>query len=235
MDVLILPTTPTTYKISEVLADPVRLNSNLGLYTNFVNLMDLSALAVPAGFRQNGLPIGVTVMGRAFDDKRLAVLGDALHRSLDGIKLGATALPLASTPPIATTPSKRIEVAVVGAHLTGQPLNTQLVERNARLVRTTRTAPGYSFYALANTTPAKPGLVFDGKGSGNIELEIWEMDDAAFGSFVALIPPPLGIGSVKLADGSHVKGFLCESHALQGAEDITRHGGWRAWLASKSA
>ncbi|MBA4132010.1 MAG: allophanate hydrolase [Hyphomicrobium sp.] len=233
MDVLILPTTPTTYKISEVLADPVRLNSNLGLYTNFVNLMDLSALAVPAGFRQNGLPVGVTVMGRAFDDKRLAVLGDALHRSLGEIKLGATSLPLASTPAIPTAPSKRIEVAVVGAHLTGQPLNTQLIERNARLVRTTRTAPGYSFYALANTTPAKPGLICDGKGSGNIELEIWEMDDAAFGSFVALIPPPLGIGSVKLADGSYVKGFLCESHALQGAEDITRHGGWRAWLASK--
>jgi allophanate hydrolase len=234
-DAMILPTTPTTYKISEVLADPVRLNSNLGLYTNFVNLMDLSALAVPAGFRQNGLPIGVTVLGRAFDDKRLAVLGDALHRSLGEIKLGATSLPLASTPPIATTPSKRIEVAVVGAHLTGQPLNSQLVERNARLVRTTRTAPGYSFYALANTTPAKPGLICDGQGSGNIEVEIWEMTDAAFGSFVALIPPPLGIGSVKLADGTYVNGFLCESHAVQGAEDITRHGGWRAWLASKRA
>ncbi len=235
MDVLILPTTPTTYKISEVLADPVRLNSNLGLYTNFVNLMDLSALAVPAGFRQNGLPVGVTVMGRAFDDKRLTVLGDALHRSLGEIKLGATSLPLASTPPIATTPSKRIEIAVVGAHLTGQPLNTQLIERNARLVRTARTAPGYSFYALANTSPAKPGLVYDGKGAGNIEVEIWEMDDAAFGSFVALIPPPLGIGSVKLADGSHVKGFLCESHAVHDAEDITRHGGWRAWLARNRA
>lgn len=234
MDVLILPTTPTTYKISEVLADPVRLNSNLGLYTNFVNLMDLSALAVPAGFRQNGLPIGVTVMGRAFDDKRLAVLGDALHRSLGEIKLGATSLPLASTPAIATTPAKRIEVAVVGAHLTGQPLNTQLVERNARLVRTTRTAPGYSFYALANTTPAKPGLICDGKGAGNIEVEIWDMDDAAFGSFVALIPPPLGIGSLKLADGSHVKGFLCESHAVHDAENITHHGGWRAWLAQRA-
>ncbi len=235
MDTMILPTTPTTYKTSEVLADPIRLNSNLGLYTNFVNLMDLSAVAVPAGFRQNGLPVGVTVLGRAFDDKRLAVLGDALHRSLGEIKLGATSLPLASTPAIPTTPSKRIQVAVVGAHLTGQPLNTQLIERNARLVRTTRTAPGYSFYALANTTPSKPGLICDGKGSGNIEVEIWDMDDAAFGSFVALIPPPLGIGTVKLADGSLSKGFLCESHAIQGAEDITRHGGWRAWLASKRA
>jgi allophanate hydrolase len=235
MDTLLLPTSPTTYKISEVLTDPIRLNSNLGLYTNFVNLMDLSALAVPAGFRQNGLPVGVTVMGRAFDDKRLAVLGDALHRSLSDLKLGATSMPLAATPAIATTPPKRIHVAVVGAHLTGQPLNSQLVEREARLVRTTRTAPGYSFYALANTTPAKPGLVFDGLGAGNIEVEVWEMDDAAFGSFVALIPSPLGIGTVRLADGSSVKGFVCESHAIRDAENITLTGGWRTWLASKRA
>jgi allophanate hydrolase len=235
MDTLILPTTPTTYKISDVLSDPVRLNSNLGLYTNFVNLMDLSALAIPAGFRQNGLPVGVTVMGRAFDDKRLAVLGDALHRSLADIKLGATSMPLAATPVIATSRPKRIHVAVVGAHLTGQPLNAQLVEREARLVRTTRTAPGYSLYALANTAPAKPGLVYDGAGAGNIEVEVWEMDDAAFGSFVALIPSPLGIGTVKLADGSSVKGFVCESHAISDAENITRHGGWRAWLSTKRA
>lgn len=235
MDAALLPTTPTTYKIAELLADPIRLNSNLGLYTNFVNLMDLSAFAVPAGFRQNGLPAGVTLIGRAFADAKLAVLGDALHRSLSDLRLGATSMPLASTPAIATTAAKPIQVAVVGAHLTGQPLNSQLVERNARLVRTTRTAPGYSFYALANTTPPKPGLVCDGKGAGNIEVEIWEMDDAAFGSFVALIPSPLGIGTVKMMDGSNVKGFVCENHAVIGAEDITRHGGWRAWLKSKSA
>ena len=235
MDTLILPTSPTTYKISEVLADPIRLNSNLGLYTNFVNLMDMSALAVPAGFRQNGLPVGVTIMGRAFADAKLAVLGDALHRTLAESRLGATSMPLSATPAIATTPSKLIQVAVVGAHLTGQPLNSQLIERNARLVRTTRTAPGYSFYALANTTPAKPGLVCDGKGAGNIEVEVWEMDDAAFGSFVALIPAPLGIGTVKLADGSSVKGFVCESHAISDAENITHTGGWRAWLAAKRA
>jgi allophanate hydrolase len=124
---------------------------------------------------------------------------------------------------------------VVGAHLTGQPLNAQLVERNARLKRTTRTAPGYSFYALANSTPLKPGLVYDGRGAGNIEVEVWEMDAAAFGSFVALIPPPLGIGTVKLADGTGVKGFVCEGYAIEGAENITQHGGWRAWLASKRA
>jgi allophanate hydrolase len=235
MDAVLLPTTPTTYTIADILADPVRLNSNLGLYTNFVNLMDLSAVAVPAGFRPNGLPVGVTVMARAFCDGQLTVLADALHRSLPDLKLGATAARLSETAPVPTAPPARIAVAVVGAHLTGQPLNTQLTERNARLLRTTRTAPGYSFFALANTTPPKPGLVFDGNGAGNIEVEIWEMDEASFGSFVALIPPPLGIGTIKLADGSLVKGFLCEAHAVAGALDITQFGGWRAWRESRIA
>jgi allophanate hydrolase len=231
MDVLLLPTTGTTYKISEVLADPVQLNSNLGLYTNFVNLMDLSALAVPAGFRPNGLPFGVTLIGRAFEDGLLAMLGDGLHRTLPGLKLGASLKPLAETQPLLPSPAKgRIAVAVVGAHLSGQPLHGQLQERKARLLSTTRTAPGYSFYALSGTVPAKPGLVFDGKGAGNIEVEIWEMDEAAFGSFVALIPQPLGIGTLTLADGSLVKGFVCEGHAIEGATDITAYGGWRAWL-----
>lgn len=232
MDVMLLPTAPTTYRISDVLADPIRLNTNLGFYTNFVNLMDLSALAVPAGFRTDGLPFGVTLIGRAFADGRLAALGDALHRTLAHLRLGATATRLEETPPVAATPAAgRVSVAVVGAHLSGQPLNVQLQERNARLVATAHTAPGYSFYALAGTTPAKPGLVFDGRGAGGIEVEVWEMEEAAFGSFVALIPPPLGIGTVRLADGSEVKGFLCETYALADAVDITSYGGWRAWLA----
>jgi allophanate hydrolase len=232
MDVLLLPTTGTTYKISDVLADPIQLNSNLGIYTNFVNLMDLSALSVPAGFRANGLPFGVTLVGRAFEDGRLAAVGDALHRALPDLTLGATATMLDATQPVSAVPERgRVAVAVVGAHLSGQPLNGQLQERSARLIKTTRTAPGYRFYALAGTVPAKPGLVFDGEGAGDIEVEIWEMDDAAFGSFVALIPPPLGIGTLKLADGSAVKGFVCEAYALQGATEITSFGGWRAWLA----
>lgn len=232
MDVMLLPTTGTIYRIDEVLADPVRLNSNLGAYTNFVNLMDLSALAVPAGFRANGLPFGVTLIGRAFDDGTLAVLGDRLHRSSPELYVGGTAVHLGQTPSLRPQPAPdRVAVAVVGAHLAGQPLHGQLVERKARLVATTRTAAGYSFYALAGTVPAKPGLVFDGAGAGNIEVEVYEMDHAAFGSFVALIPAPLGIGTVTLADGSQVKGFLCESHAVQGATDITALGGWRAWLA----
>lgn len=233
MDALLLPTAPTTYRIADMLADPVRLNSNLGLYTNFVNLMDLSALAVPAGFGANRMPYGVTLVARAFEDGTLAAFGDTLHRSLDNATLGATGQSLASTPAVTPVARPAIQVAVVGAHLTGQPLNRQLVERNARLVRTARTAAGYSFYALANTTPAKPGLVFDGTGAGGIEVEVWELSDAAFGSFVGLIPGPLGIGTVTLSDGNSVKGFLCENHAVRDAEDITAFGSWRAWLASR--
>ena len=237
MDMMLLPTAPTTYKIADVLADPVRLNSNLGLYTNFVNLMDLSALAVPAGFRPDGLPFGITLITHACGEDALAAFGDNMHRMLAGARLGATNCDLSSTPAVvaAAGTRKTIQVAVVGAHLTGQPLNSQLVERKARLISTARTAAGYSFYALANTSPAKPGLVFDREGAGGIEVEIWEMNETEFGSFVALIPPPLGIGSVSLSDGSVVKGFLCEAYAVKGAKDITSSGGWRNWLSKSAA
>jgi allophanate hydrolase len=194
--------------------------------------MDLAALSVPAGFRPDGIPFGVTLIGPALSDGMLASAGDALHRSLDRTQLGATPVPLSSTPPVTvpTRSGKSVKVAVVGAHLSGQTLNGQLVERNARLIETTRTGPGYRLYALAGTSPPKPGLLFDGSGPGGIEVEIWEMDEKGFGSFVALIPAPLGIGTLTLADGRPVKGFLCEGHATRGAEDITAFGGWRAWL-----
>jgi allophanate hydrolase len=232
MDFLLLPTAATIYRIDEVLADPVRLNSNLGIYTNFVNLMDLSALAVPAGFRPDGLPVGVTLIGRAFEDGKLAAIGDRAHRALPDATMGASgvALPTGTAAAPAAGPDL-YRIAVVGAHLTGQPLNGQLAERRARLIETTRTAAGYSFYALPGTVPPKPGLVFDGAGKGGIEVEVWEMDAAGFGSFVGLIPAPLGIGTLTLADGRAVKGFLCEGHAVRGAEDITAFGGWRAWLS----
>ena len=125
-----------------------------------------------------------------------------------------------------------IEIADVGAHLTGQPLNMQLTERDAKLVRSTRTSTGYRLYALPGTAPPKPGLIYDGSGPGLIEVEVWEMPMSAFGSFVSLIPAPLGIGTLKLADGTEVKGFICETHAVTGAEDITTWGGWRAWRAA---
>lgn len=233
IDILLLPTAGTTYTIAQMLADPIALNTSLGTYTNFVNLMDLAALSVPAGFRSDGIPFGVTLIGPTLSDGMLASAGDALHRSLPEARLGATSVPLSSTQPVTvpTKSAKPVKVAVVGAHLSGQPLNGQLVERNAKLIETVRTGHGYRLYALANTSPAKPGLVFDGSGAGAIEVEVWEMDEQAFGSFVALIPAPLSIGTVTLADGRTVKGFLCEGHATRGAEDITAFDGWRAWLS----
>jgi allophanate hydrolase len=232
IDCLLLPTAGTTFKIAEMLADPVNLNTRLGAYTNFVNLMDLAALAVPAGFRPDGIPFGVTLIGPPFSEGMLASAVDALHRSLGDARLGATPFHLSSTPPvrIQQKPSRSVKVAVVGAHLSGQPLNGQLVERKARLLETTRTAAGYRLYALSHTSPCKPGLVFDGAGPGGIEVEVWEMEEDAFGSFVTLIPAPLGIGTLKLVDGRSVQGFLCEAYATCGAEDITAFGGWRAWL-----
>jgi allophanate hydrolase len=233
MDVMLLPTAGTIYTIADMLADPVRLNSNLGAYTNFVNLMDLSAIAVPAGFRPNGLPFGVTLIGHAFEDGAIAALADRLHRRLDQPSVGNTGHPL---PALTARPASRtghVELAVVGAHLMGQPLNHQLTSRDAHLVCATRTAPGYRLYALSGTTPPKPGLAYDGEGAGLIEVEVWSMPASAFGSFVAEIPPPLGIGTLTLEDGAQVKGFICEPHALSSATDITDHGGWRAYLAAR--
>lgn len=233
IDAMLLPTAGTTYRIDEMLADPVTLNSNLGHYTNFVNLLDLAAFALPAGFRSDGLPAGVTLVGEAFTDLALAELAACLHASCGEIPLGATATNVLATP--ALTPRVRqpddLLVAVVGAHLTGQPLNWQLTERNATFVETTRTARGYSLYSLPDTTPPKPGLVFDGRGAGLIEVELWRMPMAAFGSFVGLIPAPLGIGTLTLEDGRTVKGFICEQHAVQSALDITSYQGWRNWLS----
>lgn len=232
VDVLLLPTAGTTYKISELLADPIKLNSNLGYYTNFVNLLDLSALALPAGFRKtNGLPFGVTLIGRAFADSALLQLGAKYHQAIGG-KIGITPTEI-SAQPLPNTKAPGVLLAVVGAHLRGQPLNHQLTSRKASFVRQTRTAPCYKLFALANTQPPKPGLkrVAEKLAQG-IEVEIWSLDDAAFGSFVAEIPPPLGIGTLELEDGTSVKGFLCEPIGLDGARDITEFGGWRAFRAS---
>jgi allophanate hydrolase len=197
--------------------------------------MDLSALAVPAGFRPNGLPFGVTLIGRAGADLDLARLGDRLHRALPDARCGGTGLDLPASPVLAAPAPDAVRIAVVGAHLSGHPLNWQLTGRNARLVSTGRTAAGYSLYALAGTVPAKPGLVYDGVGAGGIEVEIWALDRAGFGGFVAEIPAPLGIGTLTLADGGRVQGFLCEAHAIEGAEDITRFGGWRRWLRASAS
>lgn len=216
-DALLLPTAPSHYTIQEVLDSPVELNSRLGTYTNFVNLLDLSALAVPAGFKQSGLPFGVTFMAPAFHDQRLLELG---RRFL-------------SEEASSTRPAHGcVWLAVAGAHLTGQPLNHELTSRGARRIKTTKTAPEYRLYAL-ETVPPKPGLVHTpGEAAHAIEVEIWELTLEAFGAFVAQIPAPMSIGMTKLADGSLVKGFACEPYALKGAREISQFGSWRAFRAS---
>ena len=224
-DALLLPTSPTIYTVEQMLATPVELNARLGRYTNFVNLMGCAAVAVPAGFRADGLPLGVTLVAPGDSDDDLAVLADRLHRSLAGNAPG---------PALAARPaSGDLVIGVVGAHLSGQPLNPQLTEAGGKLLAVSRTAADYRFYLLPNTTPAKPGLVrqpgFAGPG---IEIEEWSLPAAEFGRFVAAIPAPLGVGKVTLADGRQVTGFLAEPHALEGAPEITRHGGWRGWLAA---
>jgi allophanate hydrolase len=229
-EVMALPTSGTIFTLDQLKAEPVLANTRLGYYTNFVNLLDLSALAVPAGMRQDGLPSGITLIGQAWEDAALAALGEAFHRDT-GLTLGATKAPLPLYPE-APAKSDRIEIAVVGAHLSGMPLNGQLTTRGGKLVRACRTAKRYRLYALANQTPPKPGLKRVDAGEA-IEVEIWSLPVGAFGSFVALVPPPLAIGTLELDDGAWVKGFVCEPAGLDGAEDITPLGGWRAYIARR--
>jgi allophanate hydrolase len=234
IDVLLVPTAPTHYSIAQMQADPVALNRNLGVYTNFVNLLDYAALSVPSSIRPDGLPFGITLIGPCASDWQLAELGQRYHQA-SGLTQGATGEPLPEPKPIiGIRPSASVLVAVVGAHLTGMPLNAQLTERGARLVRTAKTAPHYRLYALGETTPPKPGLlrVADTQGA-SVALEVWEMPLEHYGSFVAMIPAPLSIGTLQLEGGGTVQGFLCEAQALQGAQDITAYGGWRAYVESE--
>ena len=233
-DTLVLPTAASIYTRAQLAAEPIRLNSQLGHYTNFANLLDTAALAVPAGFRADGLPFGVTVFGPAWSDALLATLG-GIFTGATQRTLGATGIMAPAVAPATPAPAapSRILLAVVGAHLTGQPLNHQLTSRGAELVRATRTAGCYQLFALAGTKPPKPGLrrVSTGPAS-HIEVEVWSLTPEAFGSFTAEVPPPLAIGTVLLDDGSSVKGFVCEPGGFDGATDITALGGWRAYRAS---
>ena len=230
IDVMLLPTAGTIYTKAQLDADPVTLNTNLGFYTNFVNLLDLCGIALPAGFLPSGLPWGVTFLAPAWSDRALARLGQSWQRS-SGLALGATGSPLPDEPALAP-PGGEGDLAVGGAHLTGQPLNRELVALGARLRRAGRTAADYRLHALNGTTPEKPGLVRVVEGGAAIEIEVWRMSTTAFGRFVAAVPPPMAIGTLKLDDGSMVKGFLCEPAALAGSPDITAFGGWRAYRAT---
>ena len=228
---LLLPTAGTIYTLANLEREPMLYNAHLGHYTNFVNFFGLSALALPAGFRPDGLPFGITLVAHRLQERTLLAFGARWQR--------ATALPLGKTesllPPPENDPAvteNRVSIAVVGAHMSGLPLNGQLALLDGRLESTTRTAPFYRFYALPDGPPHRPGMMRVAEGGGAIELEVWSLPAHFVGDFIRQIPSPLGLGTVMLADGSSVLGFLCESHATADAEDITAFGGWRAYMKS---
>lgn len=231
VDGLVVPTSPTIRTREEMLQAPVRYNSQFGTYTNFTNLADLSALALPAPFRADGLPAGITLLAPAWHDRALADFGLRWQRQL-ALPLGATGQPFTAQTTALPPSDKHVRVAVVGAHLRGMPLNFQLTTRRAVFVEATETAASYRLYALANTQPAKPGIARRESGAA-IQVELWDIPLARFGEFVAEIPAPLGIGSLELGDGRWVKGFICEPAALTDATDITDFKGWRNWIASR--
>lgn len=232
VDALLLPTSPTTETVDAMLADPIAANSRFGLYTNFANLLDCSAIAVPAGFTPAGLPFGIMLVAPQDCDAALAPFANQMHQAAG---TGSGLDRAKAVPDLAPVSNNRIEIAVVGAHLTGMPLNHELTSLGGTRVAETRTAPDYRLFALKDTTPPKPGLqrVAPGEGAG-IVVETWSLPAEGFGRFVAKIPQPLGVGKLHLADGSHVTGFVCEPLALLDATDITEFGGWRAYMASRS-
>jgi allophanate hydrolase len=235
LDAIVLPTAPTAYSTAQVLANPIELNSRLGTYTNFVNLLDLCGLALPAAMRPDGIPFGITLLAPAGRDAELASIGRVFHADTK-LPIGSKSLAHA---PLAALPSglrgDEIAIAVVGAHLSGMALNGELAALGGRLLEEAVTAPDYQLYALS-TTPPKPGMLRVEAGAGSqIKLELWALSAAAFGKFVAAIPPPLSIGTIRLADGRGVKGFIVEPAAINGARDISGFGGWRAFMAEKVA
>lgn len=234
VDMICVPTAPRHYTVAEVLADPIVTNSRLGTYTNFVNLLDLCGIAVPTGARGDGLPMSVTLLAPAGQDHAVAAMAARIHAAAKPA-LGATGWPLQSSPlPKPVTHEGEIELVVVGAHMTGMALNHELRQRGARFLRAVRTSADYQLFALAGQSVPKPGLqrVQAGTGSG-IDVEVWALAPDQFAGFVAAIPPPLGIGTIVLADGTSPKGFLAEAVGLADAEDISSFGGWRNYMAKK--
>jgi allophanate hydrolase len=232
IDLLLVPTIPTVYTVDQVLADPIQLNSRLGAYTNFVNLLDLAGLALPASMKPDGTPFGVTLLGVAGSDALLASLGRVFHADTK-LPMGATGQAQPPLRLLAAAPREgEIALAVVGAHLSGMALNGELKAHGARFLEAATTAPDYRLFALDTAPPPRPGLLRVAAGQGaSIAVEIWALPAQGFGRFVASIPSPLGIGTLRLADGRAVKGFLAESDAVNGARDISSFGGWRAFVA----
>ncbi|MGV6816820.1 MAG: allophanate hydrolase [Thiotrichales bacterium] len=234
LDCLLAPTTSKHFTIDEMLADPIAANSKLGQYTNFVNLLDLSAVAMPTTFTQKGLPFGVTLIADHFKDRKLLSIANTILQQLS-LPMGATGIALPpTTSSTAVKNSDRIDLVVCGAHMEGLPLNWQLTERGARLVDKTTTQPSYRLYALAGDFAGRPGLIYDETEGAKIEVEVWSIAAAEFGSFVAEVPSPLGIGKIRLINGDLCSGFICEPFALSDAEEITQLGGWRKYLTQET-
>jgi allophanate hydrolase len=251
IDLLVVPTAPTHYKIADVLQErgkPNSLNKNLGYYTNFVNLLDYAAISVPSVLKPGGLPYGITLIGLAGSDFQLAELGHRFHHTRQ-LPLGATGEAMSAFVPLTLTDDEvKVRVAVVGAHLSGMPLHHQLTDRNAKLIQKCKTVSSYQLFALAGSVPPKPALLYVGNAlycqeltcyseapcphsGASIDVEVYELSPPHFGTFTALIPPPLAMGTVTLDDGSTVKGFVAESWAFSGAFNITKFGSWRSYLA----
>lgn len=233
VDMLVTPTAGTIYTIEEVNADPIQLNSNLGYYTNYMNLLDYASLAIPAGFMQNGLPFGITLISQAFTDRKLLSYARIWQQN-SGQEMGKTGYEFEpDNSGLVRDHQHYIEVVVCGAHLQGYPLDWQLTERGAEFVESTFSSASYKLYALAGEGVKRPGMVRVDQGGERIIVEVWRLPVEEFGSFVADIPGPLGIGKVELESGDWKPGFICESHGLNGAEDITHLGGWAAYIGQK--
>lgn len=230
-DFLLVPTTGTAFSLADLEAEPIARNTDLGYYTNFTNLLDLSAIAVPGGFKPNGFPAGVTLIGPAWHDAKLASFAHMMHRSMGG-PMGATGIaqPAAAEPAAAVISQPEIAIAVFGAHLTGQPLNPQLRGFGGRFQRRCRTAASYRMVAIPGRI-LRPGLIDIGDGGTAIEGEIWSLPGAALAGFLATIAPPLGLGTVRLDGGETSLGFICEGGVLtEGAPDVSQFGTWPAYL-----
>ena len=236
VNMLCVPSIPTFYTLADLQADPIGPNSRLGVYTNFVNLLDMCGIAVPTAARTDGRPGSITLLAAAGQDSQIAALGSLVQQSVNP-ELGATGWQLAemTLPDAAQAQPGEIALAVVGAHLSGLPLNGELTRRGGRFLRSAQTAPNYRLYRLAGGPPLRPGLVRQAQDGAAIELEIWALPSEQFGAFISAVPQPLGIGTLTLADSTQVKGFICENQGLDGAEDITAYGGWRSYLASRES
>lgn len=232
VDCLLTPTAGRCFTIEDMLEEPILYNSQLGYYTNFMNLLDYAALALPTKMASNGLPFGITLAGPCMSDRALLSIGKRME-ALFELNIGRSSISKSSAAKPAVYSTSEIDILVCGAHLQGLPLNWQLTERGASLKLKTQTAAKYRMYALAGGPPYRPGLIKDSVDGSAIQVEIWSIPASEFGSFVKGIPSPLGIGKVELEDGSEVAGFICEPFGIEGAEEITEYGAWTKYIASK--